>query len=153
MFWFVTFLVIGIATGIALSKARTPVIRYARTFVVFAVGTGLILLIVVNSTASAQLTFVYATAVVLTELSWTARIWGSLFPESGLLFHQVFLDELVAPNRIRIAYAQLLLEREREHLEPEEPNEPDDLKDPDDPEADPPPATPPTPPSPRGFPF
>ncbi|MEL0625451.1 hypothetical protein V6245_00685 [Salinibacterium amurskyense] len=145
-----TFLAIGIATGVALSKARTPVIRYARTFLVFSAGTGLILLIVINSTAAAQLTFVYAIAVVLTELSWTARTWGQLFPESGLRFHQLFLDELVVPHRIRIAYAQMLLERDSDPADPNHPEDPDtdphsDPQDPNDPDADPPPPPPPAP--------
>jgi len=145
MFWFVTFLAIGVATGVALSKARTPVIRYARTFLVFSAGTGLILLIVINSTAASQLTFVYAIAVVLTELAWTARTWGLLLPESGLRFHQLFLDELVVPHRIRIAYAQMLLERDGDPVDPNHPEDPNadphsDPQDPNDPDAGPPPA-------------
>lgn len=154
MFWFWAFLAIGIATGVALSGARTPVIRHVRMIGIVAVGTGLVLLILFNSTASSELTFVYAIAVALSELTCTARTWTRLFPESGMSFRDLFLDELVAPNRVRIAYAQMLLERDSDPLgaDPETPVEPeDDANDTND-DTDDPDAGPPSPPAPRGFP-
>ncbi|MBH0130545.1 hypothetical protein [Salinibacterium sp. NK8237] len=161
MFWFWGFLAIGIATGVALSGARTPVISLPRILGVTAVSTSLALLILFNSTASAEHTFVYASSLALAEMAWTARTWGRIFPESGLRFHQVLLDELVAPNRIRIAYAQLLVERKGDPLaaDAESPVEAegdpsDTTNDPhtDDPDTDDPDASPPPPPAPRGFP-
>ncbi|QYH34790.1 hypothetical protein [Salinibacterium sp. M195] len=154
MFWFWAFLAIGIATGVALSGARTPVIRHVRMIGVVAIGTGLVLLILFNSTASSELTFVYAIAVALSELTWTARTWTRLFPESGMSFRDLFLDELVAPNRVRIAYAQMLLERDGDPLgaDPETPVEAEDDPNDSSDDTDDPDAGPPLPPAPRGFP-
>ncbi|EAR26221.1 hypothetical protein A20C1_10079 [marine actinobacterium PHSC20C1] len=137
MFWFLIFLAIGIVAGVGLSNARTPEIRLPRTFAVLGVTTGVVLLILLNSTAHPELIIVYAIAVTITEAAWTARTWGRIFPEAGLNFRDIVMDELLHPARIRIAYAHMLAERERraessiEH--PDENPNPDDDPNPDDP--------------------
>jgi len=112
MFWFLIFLAIGLVAGVGLSNARTPVIRLPRTFAVLGVTTGVVLLILINSPANPELLVVYAIAVTITEAVWTARTWGRIFPETGLKFREVVMDEVLHPSRLRIAYAHMLAERE-----------------------------------------
>jgi len=139
MFWFLTFLAIGIVAGVGLSNARTPRIRLPRTFAVLGVTTGVVLLILLNSTANPELIVVYAIAVTITESVWTARTWGRIFPETGLSFREVVMDEVLHPSRLRIAYAHMLAERERraessiEHpdADPDPDDDPDANPDPD----------------------
>lgn len=160
MFWFLIFLAIGVVAGVALSNARTPRIRLLRTFAVLGVATGVMVLILLNSTAHPEFIAVSAIAITITEAVWTARTWGRIFPEAGLNFRDIVIDELLHPSRLRIAYAHMLAERhggvenslEQPDADPDPNPNPNSEPDPDsgpnsDPNADPDPDPddPPTP--------